>query len=153
MVKNASLVLLIFALSMVFGCLKIEKGSCSMEKYEWLPSESGFKQYPMGIIKGDFIFSDNSSKYIPGSATINNGWGRLLSMHISGEALQPVPVKLSIHWFSYVEDKFYKGIFDLPPQRLPLCSETELKVRGDMATLLMIQLSSAWHQKVKYPSG
>lgn len=85
-----------------------------MDKYEWLPTESAFKNFPMEIIKADLIFSDSSSIYVPEGKIINNGWGKTGSIHLVGRRLKKVPDKLAISWFSYIEDKFYDGTFKLP---------------------------------------
>jgi hypothetical protein len=79
-----------------------------------LPTESAYKRFPMSIIKGNLIFNDGTSIYIPNRITIENGWGELGSIHVVGERLKPLPTKIEISWFSYTEDKFYSGVFDLP---------------------------------------
>lgn len=94
------------------------QGSKKMDKYDWLPTESAHTYYPMEIIKGDLIFADDSSIYIPDKKVFNNGWGNYGSIHIVGEELKPLPVKLAVTWLSYVENKFYEGSFDLPIEKL-----------------------------------
>ncbi|MEO6670263.1 MAG: DUF2931 family protein [Ferruginibacter sp.] len=89
-----------------------------MEKFKWFPTECAPELYPMRIIRGDFIFKNGESIYIPDSRTINNGWGEVGSIHIVGEELKPLPVRLLITWFSFTEDKFYVGNFTLPYNRI-----------------------------------
>ncbi len=86
----------------------------SMDKYQWLPTESAKKDFPMQIIKGDLIFNDGNSIYIPDHRLIENGWGEIGSQHIVGEDLKPLPEIIVIAWFSFVENKFYLGEFELP---------------------------------------
>lgn len=101
------------------GILLASAQSCKpMEKYEWLPTESAFRRYPMRIVKGDLFLQDGSSLYIPNRRTIKNGWGKIGSTHVVGEARKALPVKLAITWLSYTEDKFYAGEFELPTQRI-----------------------------------
>lgn len=90
------------------------QGKNIMNKYRWYPTESAPKLYPVEIVKGDLFFSDGSSIYIPDHKIVNNGWGETHSTYISGEDIKPIPVKLDISWFSYVEDKFFSGEFQLP---------------------------------------
>ena len=90
----------------------------AMEKYQWLPTESAMAGYPMELIKGDFIFADKSTIYIPDRRVIHNGWGQTGSIHITGSLLKPIPEKLALSWFSYTEDTFYSGIFDLPVKKI-----------------------------------
>jgi len=66
----------------------------SIDKFNWFPSESAHKDFPMKIIKGDFIFLDGGSTYIPDHRLINNGWGEVGSHHIIGENFKPVPTLL-----------------------------------------------------------
>ena len=85
-----------------------------MDKYQWLPSESAYHSYPMQIVKGDFIFKDRSTIYLPAGKVVNNGWGEIGSNHLVGDKLKPLPCELKLSWFSYTEDKFYAGDFTLP---------------------------------------
>jgi len=89
-----------------------------MNRYEWLPTESSYENYPMRIIHGDFIFDDGTSLYIPGRKTIDNGWGEMGSIHIVGEKFKPLPTRIEISYFSFAEDKFYSGVFSLPYEKI-----------------------------------
>lgn len=90
----------------------------TMDKFAWLPTESSPKYNPMEIVKGDLIFNDDTSLYIPDGKFIHNGWGEMGSTHIVGDDLKPIPTKLSISWFSYTENKFYSGVFKLPYEKI-----------------------------------
>jgi hypothetical protein len=89
-----------------------------MNSFEWLPTESAPSNYPMYIIKGDLIFENGESIYIPDQKIINNGWGKETSTHIVGDTFKPLPTQLQISWFSFTEDRFYAGKFDLPKDKL-----------------------------------
>jgi len=95
-----------------------KKGYAKVDKYEWLPSESALENYPMQIVEGYLIYKDDSSLYIPDGKIIRNGLGELLSTHAVGDDFKPIPDRLSILWFSYTEDKFYEGHFDLPFEKI-----------------------------------
>jgi len=86
----------------------------SEDKYDWLPTESAKKDFPMQIIKGDLIFRNDNSIYIPDHRLIENGWGQIGSIHVVGEDLKPLPETLIIAWFSYIESNFFLGEFELP---------------------------------------
>jgi hypothetical protein len=90
------------------------QGKKPMSKYRWYPTESAPKLYPIEIVKGDLIFSDGSSIYIPDHKIVSNGWGETNSTYISGYDIKAIPVQLDISWFSYVENKFFSGSFTLP---------------------------------------
>jgi len=89
-----------------------------MEKYKWIPSASAPKFNPMEIHKGRLIYEDGESIYIPSGHTLHQGWGKSGPTHIVGEDFKPVPTKLEITWISYLEKKFYTGIFDLPKDKI-----------------------------------
>lgn len=89
-----------------------------MQTYDWLPTECAPKDYPVEIVKGDFIFENGRTLYIPDRQFTNNGWGAFGSTHIVGDAQKPLPKRLAITWFSFLEDKFYTGNFELPSEKL-----------------------------------
>lgn len=89
-----------------------------MDTFEWLPTESAPRNYPIQVIAGNLQFADGSSAYIPDRKVVNNGWGRVGSTHIAGDELKPVPVRMDVHWYSLTEDKFFSGNFELPADRM-----------------------------------
>lgn len=89
-----------------------------MEKYEWRPTACAPKYNPMQIHNGRLIYENGESIYIPKGHTLHQGWGKIGPTHVVGDDLKPIPVKLEITWVSYREKKFYKGIFDLPSEKI-----------------------------------
>ncbi|MBB6370818.1 DUF2931 family protein [Chryseobacterium shigense] len=89
-----------------------------MEKYEWLPTESSPLLYPMNIYQGYLHLEDGSKVYIPCSGVSHTGWGYSGSRHVQGEDMKAVPVKLEVTWASFLENKFYKGSWDLPADKM-----------------------------------
>ncbi|MCM8537734.1 MAG: DUF2931 family protein [Lentisphaeraceae bacterium] len=87
---------------------------CASKKYEWLATECAPKNYPMQIISGAFICPNGYVQELPLNKIISNGWGTRVSTHIVGSKFKPLPSKLEITWFSFTEDKFYSGEFELP---------------------------------------
>ena len=86
-----------------------------MTKFEWQASESAPKNYPMKILSGSLFYNDGSgSLYVPNKVKLHNGWGEGRSTHLVGPDLKPLPNRLSITFFSYTENQFYSGKFDLP---------------------------------------
>lgn len=84
-----------------------------VDRYEWLASNSGPKGCPMKVIAGDFYFPEGGSLYIP-KASVHAGWGKEVSLHVVGDPLKPVPDRMQVLFFSYLEDKLYLGRFALP---------------------------------------
>jgi len=52
--------------------------------------------------------------YVPTINTLNGPWGSGVSSHSIGANLKSLPNKLKITFFSYTENQFYHGEFDLP---------------------------------------
>lgn len=89
-----------------------------MKKFEWMASENAPRGYPMRLVGGSFIY-DGGSQYIPSGSTLDgNDWGQFISVHAAGEERKPVPKKLAITFFSYLENQFYQGNFNLPYERI-----------------------------------
>ncbi len=86
----------------------------SQTKYDWQASEGSPKLYPMEIIYGSLKFPDSGSLYVPNKVTLHHGWGNGRSSHVVGPDLKALPNRLSISFFSYTEDQFYDGEFELP---------------------------------------
>lgn len=90
-----------------------------MDKFEWQATESGPRNYPMEIVKGDLFYHDGSgSLYVPNRATLDHGWGTMRSSHIVGPDYKPLSNRLEITFFSYTENQFYVGKFDLPYKKI-----------------------------------
>lgn len=85
-----------------------------MNKYEWLPTETAPKNYPVYLYQGYFTTTKDDIIRIPDSRTVYYGWGNTGSIHISGEDLKSVPESLYLSWFSYTENKYYKLQEQLP---------------------------------------
>ncbi len=97
------------------GCEGKER---NMEKFVWRPTESAHRAYPILILQGTFTCVDGMVVEIPPHRNVNNGWGELGASVIAGVDEKTLPAHLEAAWFSYVEDKFYAGSWDLPARRL-----------------------------------
>lgn len=89
------------------------RAKTSVEKFEWRASNSAPKGCPIDIISGDFYFPGGGGLYIP-TAGIHAGWGREVSAHVVGPDQKSLPDSMEVVFFSYLEDRFYRGRFALP---------------------------------------
>lgn len=96
----------------------------SMNTYDWLASNSAPAGSPMKIIAGTFALADSGSLYIP-PKILHSGWGKEVSIHLVGDETKPLPDSIEITFFSYLEDKLYRGAFSLPYDRI-----TDLFAKG-----------------------
>ena len=96
-----------------------------MKKFEWRPTESAPKQYPIEIYQGIITCADGSLVKIPsGGRTVHNGWGETGSTYAVGDDFKAMPQSLNLTWLSFAEDKFYTGNFELPKDEIQSLFET-----------------------------
>lgn len=86
-------------------------------KFEYQASESAPLNNVMTIVAGSLSY-DGGSLYIPNGSDIDNGWGSGASSHIVGPDRKPLPTSLGITFFSYLENQFYRGHFELPYDKI-----------------------------------
>lgn len=85
-------------------------------KYIYQASESAPEKYVMTIVVGSLGF-DGGSRSIPNGSSLDNGWGTGASSHVV-ETTAPPPKTLGILFFSYHENQFYRGRFELPYDKI-----------------------------------
>lgn len=84
-------------------------------QFEWSASSSAPDGFPMKIIAANLNYR-GGGQYVAASARTDNGWGTPDGG--SGGGKQPVPEVLDILFFSYTENQFYRGTFDLPRETI-----------------------------------
>jgi hypothetical protein len=89
----------------------------NMSQYDWMARNSAPKGCPMEIVEGGFQFVGGGSVYIP-PASLHSGWGQPVSAHVVGEDTKPLPDRMHIRFYSFLEDKIYEGEFTLPYARI-----------------------------------
>jgi len=95
-------------------------------RYQWLPTESAPRRFPAYLIRGALLLADGTTSYVPDQRVVSNVWGDFGSTHVVEPLVKPVPQRLDIRWFSFTEDKFYEGSFDLPWQEMQRMFDTPL---------------------------
>ncbi|MFV0345978.1 MAG: DUF2931 family protein, partial [Bacteroidales bacterium] len=88
------------------------------KKYDWISGACSPKNYPIDVYKGAFVFEDDSFTPIFGEGQTDVGWGSTGPTYSVGPDLKPLPVSLELYWISYAEGKFYKGIWQLPQEKM-----------------------------------
>ncbi|SHJ02821.1 Protein of unknown function [Mesonia phycicola] len=104
-----------------------QKNTTQMNKFEWLPTETAPKDYPVYLYKANFITEDNSYIRIPDKRTVYYGWGEIGSIHILGDDYKAVPKKMNLIWLAYTENKYYKAEVELPHKKIDSLFQLELK--------------------------
>lgn len=103
---------------MLSSCKKDDKMLTKIEKFEWLASAGASETSPMEIVRGCFIASDSSTQWIPNGEYLQAGWGNGNGVWAVGEDMRKVPERMELTWFSYTENKFYTGSFELPQEKM-----------------------------------
>ncbi|WP_427873657.1 DUF2931 family protein [Flavobacterium sp. MMS24-S5] len=101
---------------LIFNKEKKKEMLIKTEKFGWLATAGAGEEYPMEIVSGSFIASDGSSQWIPSREILKSGWGNGNGVWVVGDELRKVPERMEITWFSYAENKFFSGEFELPQQ-------------------------------------
>lgn len=83
-------------------------------RLEWAPGVCAPKLYPVEVYRGDF-YTKTDWLSIPNGGIVNAGWG---DNGMNMDRGNIVPDGFSITYFSYLENKFYTGKFELPKQRV-----------------------------------
>lgn len=106
--------------------------SAEPTRFDWSATESAPKHFPMRIVDGTFRYHgdpNGAGLYVPNNVLLYGGWGTPRSTHVTGDSLKTVPDKLDISFFSYLEDQFYRGQFDLPYDKLLKLFQDESRVK------------------------
>jgi hypothetical protein len=94
--------------------LLLTLASCHQQKkYSWIPTECTPENYPIQIYSGDLFYGSDRRIYIPARSVVNNGWGQEGSVDVAGDEYKEAPDSLQISWYSFVENKYYEGLFHL----------------------------------------
>lgn len=126
-IRSSSLIVFLLVLGTTMGSCQGNKNKLNsstqikeeMKKFEWRPTESAPKQYPIEIYQGIITCEDGSLVKIPsGGRTVHNGWGETGSTHVVGENFKTIPKSLKLTWLSFAENKFYTGNFELPSNEI-----------------------------------
>ena len=83
----------------------------------WTPSVCAPKDYPVMVISGVVTTGKVGGVPIMREFMNSSNWGEISGRHISINS-RSIPNGLGIRWYSYVENKFYGGFFDLPVEKL-----------------------------------
>ena len=107
----------ILLFSQLLSCEKINK----MEnKFAWSVETVADYGYPMKIKSGAFY--DEKGEVIAGIPADMflslQWWSGSSGAMVVGEQYRPVPNSMQIKWFSYAEDKFYEGTFQLNKEKI-----------------------------------
>lgn len=89
-----------------------------LEKFEWLAETSADSLCPVEVYHGSFTVTDGNTHWIPSGEYLNDQWGGYGAVYAVGDDKRKIPESMQITWFSYAENKFYQGDFNLPQKKI-----------------------------------
>ena len=120
MIKKTIIIVTVILSTQLISCQQMEKlENYKTEKFEWNGDATAPVGYPMWIIyPHSFILSDGYEAVIPNATDMEDGWERSARSWSVGESNKAMPDSLKIAWYSLTEDKFYKGNFKMPQEKI-----------------------------------
>ena len=91
---------------------------CNVQNPEWYPIISGAEKFPIRVVYGTLYLEDGKKIGIPRGAFEHAGWGQSSGFNLVGSAEKALPAKMSIVWFSFIENKFFSAELELPTQTI-----------------------------------
>jgi hypothetical protein len=99
-----------------------------MSQYKWLPTTCAPQCYPVKLMDGAFYFNQNEADvFIPRGNICNNGWGEIGLINLTETETFSIPAQFDVTWFSFTENLFYKGEFNVPEEKTELLFNTGFK--------------------------
>ena len=133
---------------MVSLCCLISSGlavvSCNKQKkYEWTASVTSPEMYPIMVHQSALIYKDGYT-YLDSGDYLAGGWGNSGSKNHTDTGAKPAPYRLVITWLSWAESKFYKGVFDLPTEKIEnYFKEGYINYKGEWETYNIVLVGMA----------
>jgi hypothetical protein len=116
MARHSIMQMAVVLLLLTVNCTFPQK--TKMQKFEWQPTTSAPKEYPVRLLSALLHLADGEHLAIQPKALIANGWGEIGAVSLIGEDLKTLPAELEVLWFSYTERKCYGGRFKLDQGKL-----------------------------------
>jgi hypothetical protein len=89
-----------------------------MDKFDYTGGACAPYKLVMTIISANLNYVGGGAVPIPSGGDIYGGWGISTSTMVTGDKTKPLPHTLSVLFFSYLEDQFYRADFELPYEKM-----------------------------------
>lgn len=97
------------------GAPSQQRAATHMDTFTWNATNSAPAGCPMRLIAGDLLVKGGTGSVpVPRASVLRPGWGDAASAEALDDDGQPPPDSLDVLFFSYLEDKIYRGTFALP---------------------------------------
>jgi hypothetical protein len=116
--KIVKYIITLTLIAFLWSCKKENNMIYKIQKFEWLVEVCADSLCPMEVYHGNFIDSSNETQWIPSGDYLNSQWGIGGASYVVGDERRKIPESMQITWFSYAENKFYQGNFELPQKKI-----------------------------------
>ncbi|GGP06640.1 hypothetical protein GCM10010992_27360 [Cloacibacterium rupense] len=114
--------------------------SCQKTKFQWEPSISAPKYYPVGDVKIDFGNAGHGSL-----TNFDNGWGDTYGAVSSGDIYKEAPKEVFISYVSAIDNLVYKGEVLLPQEHIrSLFEKYKLDKKDNLGYLVVGMAPNGW---------
>ncbi len=103
-------------ISFFSGCgAAMSKDPSKVTNFKWYAVATAPRDYPMEVISGTFFCKGmNAGINIPSGGTLTTGWGESASAYVGSDEVPPLPDRVQVKFYSYVEKQVYEAEFALP---------------------------------------
>lgn len=116
------------------GAAAMNKDAKSVTNFKWYAVATAPRGYPMEIISGTFFCKGtNDGIPIPTGGTLTTGWGKSASAYVGSDEIPPLPDRVQVKFYSYVEKQVYEAEFALPYDTILSKFQQQLKEYPDKA--------------------
>ncbi|RYY77094.1 MAG: DUF2931 family protein [Gammaproteobacteria bacterium] len=97
------------------GASAMNKDPKQVTKFKWYAVATAPRGYPMEIISGTFFCKGmDAGINIPSGGTLTTGWGKSASAYVGSDEIPPLPDRVRVEFYSYIEKQVYEAEFTLP---------------------------------------
>jgi hypothetical protein len=97
------------------GAAAMTKDAKQVTNFKWYAVATAPRGYPMEVISGTFFCKGmNAGVQIPSGGTLTTGWGKSASAYVGADEVPPLPDRVEVKFYSYVEKQVYEAEFALP---------------------------------------
>lgn len=114
------------------GATDMNTDAKQVTNFKWYVVATAPREYPMEVSRGTFYCKGmNMGITIPSGGTLTTGWGKSFSAYVGSDEVPPLPDRVEVEFFSYVERQSYRAEFALPYDKILAIFQQQLKDAPD----------------------
>ena len=110
------------------GSTDMNKDAKQVTNFKWYAVATAPRDYPMEVHHGTFYCKGMEMGIsIPSGGTLRTGWGKSASVYVGSGEIPPLPDRVEVEFYSYVERESYRAEFALPYDKILAIFQQQLK--------------------------